>query len=285
MSQEDDFQQFITSLDERFTPSEEVTVNAIDRIRTGVKDYVETRNLQTLVIGLNGSLSSTIVAALCQEQYTGVPLIGIVMPTGATTPFSLWAAENYCTDWHELVLPDRVIEDASELSVDIAHVFKQYMDIDVKHVEYNGSEWQWTISHTVLTSLAHKINGVVLGSKTWSDMFATFYITPGEALYFPIQAVNAGYELPEFAKQLAVWDNIIDVQVYPSYIDATYKEVDVVINGNLGNLDDNLSTQLKRFRTLDKVQRILLKFELGRAASHNESLTRFMTGLPTKYTY
>ena len=277
MSDDANFKSFVSSLEKQFVPSDEMASDAIEIIRGSLKEYVASRNLRSLVVGLYGDLDSSVVAAICQEKDTGVPLLGIVIPSALNTDITdrgNWAGKKFCTAYHELPSVGYIIAGNN------APAFEKYVDKNVA----NDQDIRSRLEFTVFQNLAQKTNGIVVGSKTWSDLYATFLHTEGEAGYFPLESVNKGFELPALAKMLNIPSYIInEPEITEELIGATYREVDTIVNGYLGNFDDNLSTQLNRFKALEKFQRVLLRFNLNKYITTLPS--REVLGLPTKYNY
>lgn len=278
---QDEFSNFVSSLGKYFIPSEETTAGAIDIIRTSIKEYVEFRNLQSLVVKLHGNLPSTVVAALCQEKYTGVPLIGIII-AGDRRPTAGEAAEKYCTAWHKLQLSRDIKDMMTYVLGDVEFSFIKYIDpsIETKKDQPSG------LISSILDNIARKTNGIMLGNRTWTDTYATFSVNlHNKQTYYPLQFINRGFELPEIAKQLQIPNSIIESSDGEELTyGGTYAEIDVIVNNQLGNLDANLSTQFERFKFSDKVQTITLRFNLN-IGLKNDSLSRFVLGLSTNYKY
>jgi len=76
--------EFIEKAGAIMTPSQEQVEKAITNIRTKIRNYVKESGLKSLVIGISGGLDSAVVAAICQEEFTGVPLIGVSIPISNT---------------------------------------------------------------------------------------------------------------------------------------------------------------------------------------------------------
>jgi len=246
MSLDDDFQRFISSFAQYFVPSEETTVDAINTIRNSAKKYVESRNLKSLVISLHGDLASSVVAALCQEEYTGVPLLGIVF---SSVDQAHQDGQHFCTSYYNPGIGNIIEIDKTSA------VLQKYVELGL------------------LNELAQKENGIVLGSNTWTDTYATFAYK-GEADYSPIQSINKGFELPEIAKALDVIGDVSDHD----------RAVDVIINGYMGNFDENLSCQLERYRPMERVERIIMRYELNKLP-YVMMDDRITLNLPTNYSF
>jgi NH3-dependent NAD+ synthetase len=272
MSLEEKFDDFVSSLESKFVPSDETVVRAIDSIRSSLRDYVESCNLQSLVIGLHGDLDSTVVAALCQEEYTGVPLLGVQLQSNAN-----WVGQAYCNKYHQF---ESLMHINNHLDSFMYETWREFKD-------FNGVSAPTTpdITPAMLECIARQTNGITLGSRTWSDVFATFLGSQREGDYFPIDSINKGFELPVFAKQLGIPQNIID-EPSPNEqrIGATYREVDVIINGHIGNFDNNFTTQFERYRSLEKVQRVLLRYDLNYGLLLDD-ISRTDLDLPIYYSY
>ena len=252
MSLEEGFDRFVKSLEEKFTPGDETIKFAIDKQREIVKEFVEERNLNALVIGLRGEINSSVIAALCQEQYTGVPLIGVVFQSHNRTNQAHWVGRNFCTEYFDpgvVTLSDGVNEDLE----------KAQMMLKLKgYLENNDSipTMESRLQLAIMEDIAQKANGIALGVHTWSERFLF-----DERLSFsPLHNINKGYELPLIAKELAIPANIIlDVIDLEERIGATFKEVDVIMNAVHANMDDNLLTQYQRYHTIDKIIKVTLR--------------------------
>ena len=97
------FQKLVEEIGEITNPSFKAKGMAA-LIRKEVKNYVESNGIKSLVVGISGGLDSAVVAALCQEEYTGVPLIGVSIPMSSTNAHkeqAQWVGDNYCTAFEE----------------------------------------------------------------------------------------------------------------------------------------------------------------------------------------
>ncbi len=131
--------------------------------------------------------------------------------------------------------------------------------------------------HARLYNFASDVNGMVLGSDTWTDWQLGTYHTGIHYDYCPFWDIGRGFELPAIARYLGI-EPIVD--------DGDYRMVDVVLNAYLGNFDSNLSTQMQRFRHLPEIEEILMHHEFGKIKRlQNCAVSRESLGLPTKYGY
>ena len=77
---EQKMKEFVEQAGKIMTPSPDQAKKTIDNIRKKVREYVHESGLKSLVVGISGGLDSAVVAAICQEEFTGVPLIGVSIP-------------------------------------------------------------------------------------------------------------------------------------------------------------------------------------------------------------
>ena len=68
--------------------------NLSDRIIKWIKDYAETNNLKSLVVGVSGGVDSGLVSILCTK--TGLPTFVVSMPINQEVT-QLERARNHCT--------------------------------------------------------------------------------------------------------------------------------------------------------------------------------------------
>ena len=261
-------------------------MHAIDTIRTALREYVAVRNLQTLVIPLYGDMDSSLVAALCQEKYTGVPLLGVI-PAGSIQPGFMenrarWAGEEFCSMYESINTANLITRGENAINHEIETKYAEYID------DPSEASFSWKFQSATFADIARKTNGVVLGDDSWTDTFATFMTSaaiPPE--YFPIQSIGGGFEVPAFARYLGIREVMITTSPYflDEIVVATPQEIDVIINGHMGNMDDNLTTQLQRFYKLPRVESVLARYGLNNAFKGDKCVKRFLLGLTEQYNY
>ena len=208
-------QELVTQVKEEFKPSEEKCNEVIANIRSATKSYVEKNKLKSLVIGVSGGLDSAVVAALCQEKYTGVPLIGLHIPL-TTTEHSAkadWVGKEYCTSYS--TFSKKLEEDSIDLLVDLLD-FNEASTVCVKDTltenrsAIRQGNFKARIRMIALYDMARLHNGLVLSTDNYSEYLAGFWTLHGDVGDFgPIQYIYKGLELPYIARALGVREDII----------------------------------------------------------------------------
>jgi len=188
----------------------------INNIRFKIKNYVIDNNLKSLVIGISGGLDSAIVAALCQEKYTGVPLIGLSIPIDSSNIHRKQAdliGKKYCNSFQEFNGWD-----INEFNNQIYQKLKQTdkiaieNDFNIEHSLENIllGNMKARLRMITLYDLARKTNGIVLSTDNYSEYLMGFWTICGDVGdYAPIQKLFKGLELPQIAKFLNIDKNII----------------------------------------------------------------------------
>ena len=257
------------------TPNKIKSNKIITMIRNEVKKYVTDNKLQSLVIGISGGLDSSVVAALCQEKYTGVPLIGISIPMSSSNAHkeqAKWVGENYCTafeefrEWdNEWELDGATTEGQTTSTNMVEEVFntvsmtnnvaeKAGFNVDTFPTKVLEGNMKARLRMITLYDLARKTNGMVLSTDNLSEFQMGFWTICGDVGDFgPIQNVGKGFELPAIAEALGVRNDIItqppsdglmvtEENTDEAQLGANYKEIDTIMNIYLG---DNASLKIK----------------------------------------
>lgn len=248
------------------TPSSETAKATIDAIRAKVKKYVSDSGLKSLVIGVSGGLDSSVVAALCQEKYTGVPLIGISIPLNSSDEHkeqAQWVGKEYCSvfeefdGWEESFYKN----DNYEKQILNEDIFKTLEKTDkiVQKVGFNvDSETKKVLKGNMkarlrmitLYDLARKTGGMVMSTDNLSEYFAGFWTICGDVGdYGPIQNVGKGFELQVIARELGIREDIItqkpsdglmvtEDNTDEAQLGGSYQEFDAVLFSYLGFISD-----------------------------------------------
>jgi nicotinamide-nucleotide amidase len=282
-----------------------IITNTINKIR----NYVKENNRESLVIGISGGLDSACVAALCQEKYTGVPLIGISIPMSSTNAHkeqAEWVGKNFCTVFEEF---DSWEEKPFEIEFSsfnhvpfyekTFNILKETNDL-AKKAGFNVSDFPTSVLKgnmkarlrmITLYDLARKTNGMVLSTDNLSEFQMGFWTICGDVGdYGPIQNIGKGFELPIIAKNLGVREDIINQQpsdglmVTESNTDeaqlgASYKEVDTIMEIYLGQ-DKELFKKMIECDEKEKVQNIINRYNnFAFKRNGTTNLTRFEIGI------
>jgi nicotinamide-nucleotide amidase len=253
------FENLVAEVGELLTPGSGRATAVVATIRKQVKEYVETNKLKSLVLGVSGGLDSAVVAALCQEKYTGVPLIGISIPMSSTNEHkeqARWVGENFCSVFEEFDGWDNnelfsILEKTDKLATSAGFAAKSFPKSLLQ------GNMKARLRMVTLYDLAKKTNGLVLSTDNLSEYQMGFWTICGDVGDFgPIQNVGKGFELPVIARALGVREDII---VQPpsdglmvttdntdeAQLGASYQEVDTVMSIYLGTLD-NISEYSKK---------------------------------------
>lgn len=217
---------FIQEIQNEYIYTKEERMQMIENIRSFVKDYVSTNNLQSLVIGVSGGLDSAVVSALCQEKYTGVPLIGVSIPMSSTNDHKEkadWVGEKYCTAYEEFKgFEERVFDTETSSYIPFNDSFFNILERTDKLAKKAGFKTEEMpknilqgnvkarIRMITLYDLARKTNGIVLSTDQLSEEAAGFWTLHGDVGDLsPIQKLWKGLELWQIAEELGVRDDII----------------------------------------------------------------------------
>ena len=209
-------QELVEVTKDEYRLSEEQSLSVISNIREEIRNYVKRNNLKSLVVGVSGGLDSAVVAALCQEKFTGVPLIGVHIPFSSTAEHSEqadWVGETYCTSYSTFT--KQLEEDSIDLLVDLLD-FNETSTVKLSGVMADSNaairqgNFKARIRMIALYDMARLHNGLVLSTDNYSEYLASFFSLHGDVGDFgPIQYVYKGLELPYIAQALDIREDII----------------------------------------------------------------------------
>lgn len=269
------FQNLVKEIGDLTTPTENQATVVITLIRKKVKEYVEANGLQSLVVGVSGGLDSACVAALCQEKYTGVPLIGLSIPMNSTNAHkeqAKWVGDNFCTVFEEFTGWDEKFFESNEaeaydvsstMHTKVFNVLEQ-TNVLAEKAGFKTESFPASILDgnlkarlrmITLYDLARKTNGLVLRTDNLSEFQMGFWTICGDVGdYAPLQNIGKGFELPAIARQLDIRNDIIvqapsdglmitDDDTDEAQLGANYKEIDTILYCYLRN-DNNFKRKL-----------------------------------------
>ncbi len=199
------------------------------KIREQVRKYVQENNLKSLVIGISGGLDSAVVAALCQEEYIGVPLLGVNISLENSLE-SIEKAEHigrsYCSgylefsDWEEKHFSRESIESQSFKTVPFyervfdvlnqTNSFAEAMGFALPNENIRKGNMKARLRMMTLYDLAKKTGGAVLSTDNLSEYYAGFWTLHGDVGDIaPIQYLWKGSEVVNLAYELGIREDII----------------------------------------------------------------------------
>jgi len=263
-----EFNKLIEEVKTIRTPSQAQTKKMITDIRRMTKQYVSDNNIKALVIGISGGLDSSVVAALCQEKFIGVPLIGVSIPMNSTNAHkeqAQWVGNNYCTVFEEFRKWDEewFLSDEDEAydcpTNMMSEVFNTISVTDkiAKQAGFNpdtfpkkilSGNMKARLRMITLYDLARKTNGMVLSTDNEQEFQMGFWTICGDVGdYGPIQNISKGFELPAIAKELGISEDIItqkpsdglkvsEADSDEAQLGANYQEVETIMSIYLENL-------------------------------------------------
>lgn len=144
----------------------------------GLKDYVVSNNLKSMVLGISGGIDSTIVAAIASEvsKEVGIPLIGRSLPTGnnksSETNTANLVGNAFCKS-----------EDYKE--VEIGAVYNQFLGWiecceDFGQSKIANGNIQARLRMIYLYNLASRLSGIVLSTDNQTEWNLGFWTIHGD---------------------------------------------------------------------------------------------------------
>lgn len=282
-------QSIMAQVEAATTPNEIKANEVINTIRNIIQKYVSDNKLKSLVIGVSGGLDSACVAALCQEKYTGVPLIGISIPMSSTNAHreqAEWVGKTFCSTFKEFSGWDsqienifNTLEDTNDIAIEAGFNCESFPTSVLK------GNLKARMRMITLYDMARKTEGMVLSTDNLSEFQMGFWTICGDVGDFgPIQNIGKGYELPAIAKYLGVREDIIsqppsdglmvtEDNTDEAQLGANYKEVDTIMglksDKNSPIIDDELRMELRdQMYSIDinsedgkKIVKVLRRFE------------------------
>lgn len=262
--------ELIDIVEKELALSDDQAKDIIQRARNYVNTYVRTNDLKSLVVGISGGLDSAVIAALCQEKYTGVPLIGVHMPINTTNEHRRLAncvGSNFCSEYDTLNIMENL---APNLINEIMITTNGRFVSNELHNKIRVGNLRARTRMLVLYDLARAKDGLVLSTDNYSEFLAGFWTLHGDCGDLsPIQYILKGLELRVLARVLGIDDGIIDQE--PSdglnvteentdhaQLGMDYKTFDAILMTHLGKVYDNEAYFIFK-DLLDEENEIVLK--------------------------
>ena len=297
---------FVKRAGEVMTPTKEQTIQTISNIRRKVRNYVQDNNLKSLVIGVSGGLDSAVVAAICQEKYTGVPLLGVSIPMSNTNEhkeMAEWVGKNYCTafteihSWEEkkgnfsaLDMVNDAVSSVDQVAIEAG--------FDPAFFDYNVTQGNIKARLRMITvyDLARKTNGCVLSTDNYSELWTGFFTLHGDHNDLGvIQFIEKYWEEVPIATALGIRKDIITqdpsdglsvtaANTDEAQLGISYKELGPVIFAYENRLPEELQDMFKRVRKLERVDNVIQRHENALfKINWPHFVTREETGLPDSF--
>ena len=294
------FNELVQSVGKIITPDEEKSQKIINNIRKKIFQYITNNNIQSLVVGVSGGLDSACVAALCQEKYTGVPLIGISIPMSSSNQHreqAKWVGNEFCSvfeefnEWDEEFFENgeaEAYDDSTNRLQQILNTVEMTNRI-AKKAGFNTKSFPKSVLDgnikarlrmITLYDLARKTNGMVLSTDNLSEFQMGFWTICGDVGDVgPIQNIGKGFELPAIAKVLGIREDIIsqppsdglmvtEENTDEAQLGANYQEVDTIMaiyNNMLPISDEEKNYFKKQFLALqmeeNKISKIIQRYK------------------------
>lgn len=144
--------------------------NLSDRIIKWIKDYAETNNLKSLVVGVSGGVDSGLVSILCTK--TGLPTFVVSMPINQEVT-QLERARNHCT-W--LI---NNYENVTFVEKDLSHIFNGFYDLFKKDFSkpLGFANSRSRLRMVTLYQIAAGVSGIVVGTGNKIEDFGIGFYT------------------------------------------------------------------------------------------------------------
>jgi len=267
------FKTLINNTIKNYTYEKEYIDLIIKNIRTEIKNYILTNNIKSLVVGVSGGLDSAVISALCQEKYTGVPLITVSIPMNSTEEHNeraKWVGETFGTTFMEFKEFEskktynkiqKLLNETDKISI-----------FDEKNDKLLLGNIKARLRMITLYDLARKNNGIVLSTDNYSEYFMGFWTICGDVGdYAPIQQIYKGLELPQIAYALNIREDIIiqkpsdGLKVTKENTDekqlgANYIEVDTIMIAYLEDKDFYKKIKLSK-KESEKIESVIKRYE------------------------
>jgi nicotinamide-nucleotide amidase len=288
------------------TPSNEKANKIVNIMREKMRDYIKNSGLKSLVIGISGGLDSSVTAALFQEKYTGIPLIGISIPMSSSIAHkeqAQWIGDNYCTAFEEFQgwdesweLSGAETEGQGGTSNMITEVFNTTKMTDklAQNAGFKPTEFPINILEgnikarlrmITLYDLARKTNGMVLSTDNLSEFQMGFWTICGDVGDFgSIQNVGKGFELPAIAEALNIRKDIIyqapsdglmvtEENTDEAQLGANYKEVDTIMGIYLKSINTSETVMSQLIISMNNISDISDKEKINNIINRYKMLT------------
>lgn len=175
-----------------------------DRITAWIKDYAQTANMKTLVVGISGGIDSAVVSTLCAR--TGLDVVVVTMPIhqrpelhDLSMRHGIWLTQNYPNVRHKII--------------DLTQVFDQFVESVGNYNDLLGlANSRARLRMTTLYQIAQSTTGLVVGTGNKVEDFGVgFYTKYGDG-GVDISPIGDCYktEVWQMGRELGVLQDIIN---------------------------------------------------------------------------
>ena len=278
------FQEFVNEAGAIMTPTEKQVENVIYNIRQKIRNYVKESGLKSLIIGVSGGLDSAVVAAICQEKYTGVPLIGVSIPMSNTNEhkeMAEWVGKTYCnafseiTSWEENNGSDISTLEMVNSSVSAVDKLAIEAGFNPDNFDYHVTQGNIKARLRMITvyDLARKTNGCVLSTDNYSELWTGFFTLHGDHNDLGvIQFIEKYWEEIPIARKLGIREDIInqapsdglgvtDMNTDEAQLGISYRELGPVIFAYECRFNEKIQAMYEDIKDLEKVKNIIKRHE------------------------
>ncbi len=190
--------------------------NLADDIKKWMKQEVDKRGAEGVVVGLSGGIDSSLVAALCKDAF-GDDLLGVLLPASGTVSkdikYATKLAEEFDIDTKTVNLEE--INDKIEETfhnIDITKAEREYCpQSKIPSSDPAEQNIQTRLRMLTLYYIAEKLNYVVMGTSNKSEILSGYYTLHGdEATDLRPLGDLTKTKVWELSRQVGVPEEIID---------------------------------------------------------------------------
>ena len=242
---------------ERKTMTTQVTLQ--DRITSWIKEYAETADIKTLIVGISGGIDSAVVSALCAS--TGIYTIAVSMPIRQRPELhdlsmrqGAWLAENFDNVRHEIINLTTVFDE-----------FETRMNTYNNVLGFANSRSR--LRMVTLYQIAQSTQGLVVGTGNKVEDFGVgFYTKYGDG-GVDISPIGDLYksEVWELGRELGIIEDIINAPPTDGLWDdgrtdedqlggLTYKDLELAMQQDQGEVLVKGSTELHNLQTYQAIR-------------------------------
>ena len=304
--QDQKMEAFVKVAGEIMTPSKEQVEQAIKNMRKKVQEYVKESGLKSLIIGVSGGLDSAVVAAICQEKYTGVPLIGVSIPMSNTNEhkeMAEWVGKTYCNAFMEIdswenpingITPHEAVN-AAVSAVDQVAIAAGF---NPEEFDYHIAQGNIKARLRMITvyDLARKTNGCVLSTDNYSEMWTGFFTLHGDHNDLGvIQFIEKYWEERPIAEALGIRQDIIDqapsdglgvteMNTDEAQLGISYRELGPVIFAYENRLPKEVQDMFEEIKDIEKIKNVIQRHKNTKFKTKwPHFIMREDTGFPEKF--